>query len=129
MKSLITGMVEKLAYQLRTKGFLASTVTVKIRYNNFDTETKQIKLAYTSFDHILTKTALELFEKVYTRRMRLRLIGIRFTGLIRGSYQINLFEDTTEMLSLYQAIDKIKNRFGADAVSRCSGTRLKTKPP
>jgi DNA polymerase-4 len=125
IKSLLTGMVEKLSYQLRSEGFLASTVVIKIRYNNFDTETKQIKIPYTSFDHILTKTAVDLFEKVYTRRMRLRLIGIRFTGLVRGTYQINMFEDTTEMLSLYQAIDRIKNRFGFDAVSRCSGTNMK----
>lgn len=127
IKSLITSMIEKLSYQLRSEGFLASTVVVKIRYNNFDTETKQIRIPYTSFDHVLTKTALELFEKLYTRRMRLRLIGIRLTGLVRGTYQINMFEDTTEMLSLYQAIDKIKNRFGFDAVLRCSGTIGKQK--
>ena len=127
IKSLITGMIEKLAYQLRSEGFLASTIVVKIRYNNFDTETKQVKIPYTSFDHILTKAANDIFEKLYTRRMRLRLIGIRFTGLVRGTYQINMFEDTTEMLSLYQAIDKIKNRFGAGAVSRCSGTIIKKK--
>jgi DNA polymerase-4 len=127
IKSLITGMVEKLSYQLRTEGFLASTVVLKIRYNNFDTETKQLKIPYTSFDHLLGKTASELFEKLYTRRMRLRLVGIRFTGLVRGTYQINMFEDTTEMLSLYQAIDRIKNRFGYDAVSRCSGSIIKQK--
>ena len=127
IKTLIAGMVEKLSYQLRSEGFLASTVVVKIRYNNFDTETKQLKIPYTSFDHKLVDAALDLFQKLYTRRMRLRLIGIRFTGLVRGTYQINMFEDTTEMLSLYQAIDKIKNRFGFNAVSRCSGTILKQK--
>lgn len=128
IKSLLTGMVAQLSYQLRTEVLLASTVVVKIRYNNFDTETKQLKIPYTSFDHVLTTTALDLFTKLYTRRMRLRLIGIRFTGLVRGTYQINMFEDTTEMLSLYQAIDKIKNRFGFDAVSRSSlGTILKQK--
>ena len=127
IKSLIAAMVEKLSYQLRSEGFLASTIVVKIRYNNFDTETRQIKIPYTSFDHILTKIATEIFEKLYTRRMRLRLIGIRFTGLVRGTYQINMFEDTTEMLSLYQAIDKIKNRFGSTAVSRCSGAVFRTK--
>lgn len=128
IKSLITAMVEKLSYQLRSEGFLASTVVIKIRYNNFDTETKQIKIPYTSFDHVLIKAAIELFNKVYTRRMRLRLVGIRFTGLVRGTYQINMFEDTTELLSLYQAMDKIKNRFGFDAVTRCSGTIIKQKP-
>ena len=127
IKSLIVGMIEKLSFQLRSQQFLASTVVVKIRYNNFDTETKQCKIPYTSFDHVLNTAATEIFEKLYTRRMRLRLIGIRLTGLVRGTYQINMFEDTTEMLSLYQAIDKIKNRFGTDAVSRCSGAIIKSK--
>ena len=86
-----------------------------------------MKVAYTSFDHVLKKVAIELFEKLYTRRMRLRLIGIRFTNLVRGTYQINMFEDTTEMLSLYEALDKIKNRYGFDAVSRASTTTIKRK--
>lgn len=127
IKSLISGMVEKLSYQLRTEGYLTATVVVKIRYNNFDTETKQMRIPYTSFDHIILKSALDLFTKLYTRRMRLRLIGIRLTGLVRGTYQINMFEDTTEMLSLYQTIDKIKNRFGPESISRCSGTIIKQK--
>ena len=70
---------------------------------------------------MLTKTVTDLFNKVYQRRMRLRLIGIRFSGLVRGTYQINLFEDTEEMLSLYQAMDKMKSRYGFDAVMRCAG--------
>jgi DNA polymerase-4 len=59
--------------------------------------------------------------------MRIRLIGVRFSGLARGTYQINMFEDTVEMMALYQAMDKIRNRFGATAVSRCAGTNLKSK--
>ncbi len=125
LKSILIGMVEKLAFQLRSEQWLTSTITVKIRYANFDTETKQCKIAYTSADHILTKNVMELFEKVYQRRMRLRLIGIRFSGLVRGTYQINLFEDTEEMLSLYAAMDKMKNRYGFDAVMRCAGASFK----
>jgi DNA polymerase-4 len=122
LKALIIGMVEKLAFQLRSEEWLTSTVVIKIRYSNFDTETKQTKIAYTSCDHILIEKVRDLFDKLYNRRMRLRLIGIRFTGLVRGKYQIDMFNDTTEMVSLYQAIDKMKNRFGFDAVTRCSGT-------
>lgn len=125
LKALIIGMVEKLAFQLRSEQWLTSTVVVKIRYSNFDTETKQTKIAYTSCDHILIEKVQDLFDKVYNRRMRLRLIGIRFTGLVRGTYQIDMFDDTTEMVSLYQAIDRMKNRFGFEAVTRCSGTALK----
>ncbi|WP_369615118.1 DNA polymerase IV [Flavobacterium sp. CFS9] len=125
LKRILLGMVEKLAYQLRAEQWLTSTITVKIRYANFDTETKQSKIAYTSADHILTKNVTELFDKVYQRRMRLRLIGIRFSGLVRGTYQIDLFEDTQEMLSLYAAMDRIKNRYGYDAVMRCAGASFK----
>ncbi len=126
MKAILVGMVEKLAYQLRSEQWLTSTVVVKIKYANFDTQTKQCSIAYTSADHILIKTVTELFDKLYDRRMRLRMIGINFNGLVRGTYQINLFEDTLEMIALYQAMDKMKKRFGFNAVGR-AGTILKNK--
>lgn len=126
LKSRLVAMVEKLAFQLRSEEWLTSTVVIKIRYNNFDTETKQCKIAYTSCDHVLIKFVNDLFDKLYHRRMRLRLIGIRFSGLVRGTYQINLFDDTVEMMSLYQAIDKMKKRYGFEAVTRCAGATLKS---
>lgn len=125
LKNVLQGMVEKLAFQLRSEEWLTSTVVVKIRYSNFDTETKQCRVQYTSADHILIKNVMELFNKLYQRRMRLRLIGIRFSGLVRGTYQINLFEDTEEMLSLYQAMDRMKTRYGFDAVMRGGGATFK----
>lgn len=121
MRSIISGMVEQLAFQLRQEKWLTSVVTIKIRYANFDTETKQCRISYTSADHTLLKYALELFKKLYTRRMRLRLIGIRFSGLVHGSHQMLLFENTEELMNLYQSMDRMKNRFGKNAVGRASG--------
>ena len=121
IKSILSGMVEQLCFQLRQEKWLTSTVVVKIRYSNFDTETKQYRIPYTSSDHTLLRYALELFEKVYHRRMRIRLIGVKFTGLVHGCHQMNLFEDTEELISLYQTMDKIKTRFGSTSVGRASG--------
>jgi len=121
IQSILTGMVEKLCYQLRQEKWLTSTVSVRIRYANFDTENKQCKVPYTSADHTLLKYVLELFNKVYTRRMRIRLIGVKFTGLVHGSHQMNLFEDTEELISLYQTMDQLKGRFGIHSVGRASG--------
>lgn len=121
LKRILNSMSEKLAYQLRQEKWVASTVAVKIRYANFDTETKQSKIGYTSADHTLSRVALELFKRLYIRRMRIRLIGLRFTDLVHGSHQMNLFEDTEEQMNLYQTMDYLKNRFGADAVGRASG--------
>lgn len=127
LRTTLLGMVERLAFQLRSEGWLTSIVSVKIRYTNFDTETKQCKIAYTSADHLLNAQVLDLFEKHYQRRMRLRLIGINFSGLVRGNYQINLFEDSQEIMALYEAMDQIKKQYGIQAVHRCSSAILKTK--
>lgn len=121
VRSILSSMVEKLCYQLRAEKWLTSVVVVKIRYSNFDTETKQCRVPYTSADHTILKYVLDLFEKLYTRRIRIRLIGVKFTGLVHGCYQMNLFEDTEELISLYQAMDNIKNRFGSASVGRASG--------
>lgn len=126
MKTILAAMVEELAFKLRSEQWLTSTVVVKIKFANFDTQSRQCAIAYTSADHILTKTVIEIFDRLYDRRMRLRMIGISFKGLVRGTYQINLFEDTLEMIALYQAMDKMKRRFGFDAVGR-AGTILKNK--
>lgn len=121
VRSILSGMVEKLCYQLRAEKWLTSVIVVKIRYSNFDTETKQCRIPYTSADHTILKYVLDLFKKLYTRRIRIRLIGVKFTGLVHGCHQMNLFEDTEELISLYQTMDHIKNRFGSSSVGRASG--------
>jgi len=90
----------------------ADLVELKMRSSDFSTVTKQKTIPYSASDHILLKVAKELFDKLFERRILVRLIGVRFTHLVPGNYQINLFEDTQEMIHLYQAIDSIKGQFG-----------------
>ncbi|ULQ56806.1 DNA polymerase IV [Flavihumibacter rivuli] len=116
-------MTESIGFQLREQNKLTGCVTVKLRYANFDTVTRQCSIPYTAADHILLQTAKELFFKLYDRRMLVRLLGIRFTQLIPGNYQLNLFDSTQEMVRLYQAIDSVKHRFGESSVIRARGGR------
>ncbi len=125
LKSLLVGMTEKLAYQLRSEEQLTACVTVKIRYSDFNTYTMQAKIPYTSLDHVLMQRVEELFDKLYQKRMLIRLIGVRFSGLIQGSYQYNLFDNCTEQLKLYQVMDKLRRRYGNDAVVRAAGMDTK----
>ena len=118
LKEILIGMVEKTAFELRSSNKLTGNITVKIRYSNYDTHTLRQRIAYTSFDHILIAVALDLFKRLYSRRMRIRLIGVRFSDLVSGHQQLNLFEDTPEMIGLYQAMDRIRKRFGDAAVRR-----------
>ncbi len=121
-QKLIT-MVEKVAFQLRKKQKLASVITVKIRYSNFVSHTLQKNISYTAFDHLLLQEALNLFDRLYKRSIPLRLIGVKVSGLISGSQQLNMFEDTPEMTSLYQAMDKVRIRFGEKYVKRAVGIK------
>lgn len=120
LRLLIISMVEKLAFQLRKKQKLTGRVTVKIRYSNFDTHTHQKQIPYTSFDHILMEIATEIFDKLYNRRMLIRLIGVKLGDLVYGVQQLNLFEDTPEMIHLYQAMDHVRLKYGKHAIQRAS---------
>lgn len=121
MKELLVKMVEKISFELRDKQKLTSCVTVKIRYSNFDTHTLQKQIPYTAFDHHLIPVAKELFDRLYQRRMLIRLIGVRFSGLISGNPQLNMFDDQTEMVNLYQALDRIRRKYGQKSVRRGVG--------
>ncbi|MBL0101615.1 MAG: DNA polymerase IV [Saprospiraceae bacterium] len=121
MKHLLPDMADKLSFELRASGKLASTITVKIRYADFNTYTKQKNISYTANDRLLGQHVLDLFDKVYERRQLIRLIGVKYSGLVQGSYQINLFDDTMEHIHLMQQMDRIRRRFGADSIMRASG--------
>ena len=121
-RQLIT-MVEKVAFELRKQEKLTACITVKIRYANFDTHTIQKRIPYTSFDHVIMEIVKTLFKKLYSRRMLIRLIGIRLSELVHGTQQLNLFEDTPEQVNLYLAMDKLRKRYGSDAVKRAVGIK------
>ena len=113
-------MTEKVAFELRSSNKLTGCITVKVRYSDFQTMTMQATIAYTANDHLLIQKVKEIFGRLYDRRQLLRLIGVRFTNLIQGSYQINIFEDSQEMIGLYQAIDSVKKQFGEKFLFRAA---------
>lgn len=126
LKAILLAMAENLAFQLRRGQKLTACVTVKVRYSDFNTYTLQNRILYTSADHVLIPKVLELFEKLYNKRLLVRLIGVRFSHLVNGGYQINLFEDALEMIKLYQAMDFIRDKHGDRSVIRAGGIEAKT---
>jgi len=118
MRSILVAMAENLSYQLRNGNKLTACVTLKIRYSDFQTYSKQRMIPYTSLDQTLIDTTLDLFDSLYQRRVLIRLIGVRFSHLIGGSYQIRLFEDSEKLVRLYKSMDIIRNRYGQQAVKR-----------
>jgi DNA polymerase-4 len=121
LKGLITAMTENLAFQLRKGRKLTGCVAVKLRYADFNTHTRQQRIPYTACDHLLLPAVHELFRVLHDRRQRIRLVGIRFSHLVGGGHQMDAFTDTQEAMNLYQAMDKVRRRFGDRVVMRASG--------
>jgi DNA polymerase-4 len=126
LRGILSAMAENLAFQLRRGEKLTSVVTVKVRYSDFNTHTLQKHLPYTAADHVLIPLVRELFERLYDRRLLVRLIGVRYGGLVGGGIQFNLFDENEEMYGLYSAMDKIRDRYGDRAVLRANGIEART---
>nr|WP_299205828.1 DNA polymerase IV [uncultured Brumimicrobium sp.] len=116
MRALLCAMGEKLTYKLRTRNKVTACVTVKIRYSDFQTKTLQRKIHYTAADHEIIPLIVALFDQLYQRRVMIRLVGVRLSHLVQGGQQISLFTDDSKYSNLYQAMDKIRNRFGKQSV-------------
>lgn len=126
LKGIIIAMAENLAYQLRRGNKLTACVTFKIRYSDFQTYTQQQRIPYSAMDHNLIPVVLDLFKKLYNRRLLVRLIGVKFSHLVEGGHQANLFEDDTKYLNLSTAIDKMRERYGDRAVISAAGMEAKS---
>lgn len=126
LEGIIVAMAENLIYQLRRGNKLTACVSFKIRYSDFQTYTLQKRIPYTSADHKIIPLVKELYKKLYQRRMLVRLIGVKFSHLVEGGFQIDLFDDNENIISLYQAMDKMRERYGDRAVIRAVGLEAKS---
>jgi DNA polymerase-4 len=118
LHSEIVRLTEKTAYSLREDDVLTGCVTVKIRYSNFETTSRQETIDYTSLDDQLIAKAKDLFNKSWQKGRAVRLLGVRFSQLIPFTMQMSLFENNSEKLNLYKAVDGIKNQFGSTVISK-----------
>ncbi len=126
LKGIIIAMAENLIFQLRRGNKLASCITFKIRYSNFQTYTKQKSIPYSASDDTILPIVLELYKSLYQKRLLVRLIGVRFSNLVYGGHQVNLFEDNQKVLNLYKAMDKMREKHGDRAVIRAVGMGART---
>ena len=126
LEGIIIAMAENLIYQLRRGNKLTACVTFKIRYTDFQTYTMQKRIPYSSADHVILPVVRELYKKLYQRRLLVRLVGVNFSHLVEGGYQINMFEDNEKIINLYQAMDKMRERYGDRKVIRAVGMDAKS---
>jgi DNA polymerase-4 len=118
LKRRLSRLADEVAFELRRQKFLAACVTIKIRNSDFHTEQLQQKIAYTSSTERITRKVLELFGRVYTGRVNLRLVGVKCSDLVHGTEQPDLFDEVTTLTNLNSAMDDIRTRFGSKLITR-----------
>jgi DNA polymerase IV len=120
LQQLLISMLEQLTFKLRMENMVASCLSVKIRYSNFETFSQQITVPPTHSDILLIPELKKLLSQAYDPARSVRLIGLRLSQLSEGSYQPGLFDNHERNEKLYEALDKLNNRFGTKTVSRAA---------
>jgi DNA polymerase-4 len=116
LESLLARMAGHLGLRLRSAGFRAGTLSLKLRYADFDTCTRQQQLPPTDCHGVLLRVARSLLARAWTRRQRVRLVGLRVSDLAVAQPDLPLFEAEERRRRLYQAMDRLNRRFGPDTV-------------
>jgi DNA polymerase-4 len=123
---------EETGAELRREGLTGTTVTLKLRYNDFTTITRQQSLPKATDAHqeIHRLARMLLARALAERDSPVRLLGVRVTGLA-SARQLALFNDTDERTrKLNAAIDALSARGGERLVvpARFAATRRKPRP-
>jgi DNA polymerase-4 len=135
LERILALLTARVAAQLRDEQILARSVTLKLRHDDFRTVTRRRTLeTATDLDAEIYHTARDLFRAAFPevrRRDRgVRLIGVAATNLATAAEE-DLFEapERIRLRHLTEAVDKVRRKFGFDAVTPGSIIQLRRKRP
>jgi DNA polymerase-4 len=113
LEKFIFALTEGVCQQLRANGWKTQTVTLKLRYSDFKTITHAQSIEPTNDDAIVAHTARSLLRSAYTRKLPIRLIGVRLTNFSdEEQMELSLFPSKKKKQDILKIVDKIRNKFG-----------------
>jgi DNA polymerase-4 len=110
--AMLCSLCERVCWRARSRGIKARTVTLKLRYADFETLSRSRTITPTASELELYPVVRELFDRARRRRRAIRLLGIALSNLGPYDQQLQLFDDG----SLHRAIDGTRERYGYDAL-------------
>ncbi len=116
----LRALSQRVAWRARQRGVLARTVTLKLRYADFETLSRSRTVTPTHCENAIHRVVLELFHALPGER-RVRLVGVALSGLQAPTQQLGLPFTEPARPSAGAAIDAVRERFGYDAI-RLGGT-------
>jgi len=119
MTAMLSYLLQRACRQLREDGLLARTVSVKVRYADFKTVGRSRSLpTFSDHDADFWPVARDLFHRVHTRRVGVRLVGACLSHLAPTGRQMDLFgeQDRDRRRAFYRSVDRVRDRFGFSAL-------------
>ena len=117
LKKTLFELAEKICQKVRNRNWVASTISIKLRYSDFQTLTRSRTIKPTDDDKIIFDTAWQLLDKAHTRRVAVRLVGVGLTNFSEYSEQEFLFEDAdVKRKKMFRAVTRIRDKYGYDAI-------------
>jgi DNA polymerase-4 len=121
LHATLRAQAERIARELRSEGYAARVVTLKIRFADFSTHTRAHSTEPTQDGLAIYREARALLERLRLSQP-VRLIGIAASGLgpaARGQLSL-LAPDAVRRERLAGALDRLQARFGEEAVRPAS---------
>ena len=116
----ILDLSNKVAKRLRAASYFSRTITIKVRFADFTSVTRSKSLpASTDLATDIYATSKSLFEAMHLQRARIRLVGVRATGLVptsESSVQLEFSDRDSGWREAEEAIDQVSLKFGNSAV-------------
>lgn len=126
IKESLVALSDKVSSRLRGEGLKGRTVTLKIRLQGFETHTRARTLPFsTNYADVLSREALALYSAFDRGRRKVRLLGVKVSGLMPAEEKESLFEDEADARreKAHRAIEAIRAKFGRSAIYRAGGKK------
>ncbi len=120
IESQLCSLCERVCWRARRRGVKARTVTLKLRYSNFQTLARSRTISPTCSEVEVYPVVKDLYLGARHGRRRVRLLGVGLSNLGLFDGQLPLFEGDRRRDA---AVDAIRERFGYDAVRLAGGSR------
>jgi len=119
LRAILAGLTAEAGFRLRGGGYTTRLIILKLRYSDFETHTHQRRVDAVFSDGDIFRVVCELLGGTFSRRVSVRLVGIRLAGLVRDLHQLPLFEwqRRIKQQELYCAIDSVRDRFGLESLT------------
>ncbi|HVM32162.1 MAG TPA: DNA polymerase IV [bacterium] len=131
VRRTLAWLSEKSCYRLRALKQKARTVTLKLRYDDFQTLTRARTLAQPTQDDVqVMETVWALFTEAHVRRRKIRLLGVSLSKFERGQEEQWLFPEmgSAKREALYQSVDAVKRKYGFHKLEKAASLAPRPSP-